>query len=76
MSSEKTSWTTERVARLGFLVGQGFGAKRIAEDPFIASTPKQCASTGSALRPRLSRCDGDGTASAARGRCPLRRRGG
>jgi hypothetical protein len=39
MSSEKTSWTTERVARLGFLVGQGFGAKRIAEDPLISSTP-------------------------------------
>jgi hypothetical protein len=39
MSKPKTSWTTERVARLGFLVGQGFAAKRIAEDPMIASTP-------------------------------------
>ncbi len=39
MATEKTSWTTERVARLGFLVGQGFGAKRIADDPLIASTP-------------------------------------
>jgi len=38
MTIEKTSWTTARVARLGFLVGQGFGAKRIAEDPLIAST--------------------------------------
>ncbi len=37
--SEKTSWTSARVARLGFLVGQGFGAKRIADDPLIASTP-------------------------------------
>jgi hypothetical protein len=39
MSRAKTPWTTERVARLGFLVGQGFAAKRIAEDPMIASTP-------------------------------------
>jgi hypothetical protein len=38
MSKLKTAWTTERVARLGFLVGQGFAAKRIAEDPMIAST--------------------------------------
>lgn len=39
MSKPKTPWTTDRVARLGFLVGQGFAAKRIAEDPLIASTP-------------------------------------
>ncbi|HKH80986.1 MAG TPA: hypothetical protein VKA03_05140 [Methylovirgula sp.] len=39
MSKPKTAWTTERVARLRFLVGQGFAAKRIAEDPMIASTP-------------------------------------
>jgi hypothetical protein len=39
MSTEKTRWTTERIARLGFLVGQGFVAKRIADDPLIASTP-------------------------------------
>jgi hypothetical protein len=39
MSKLKTAWTTERVARLGFLVGQGFAAKRVAEDPLIASTP-------------------------------------
>jgi hypothetical protein len=39
MPMEKTSWTSARVARLGFLVGQGFCAKRIAEDPLIASTP-------------------------------------
>lgn len=39
MSKPKTAWTTDRVARLGFLVGQGFAAKRIAEDPMIASTP-------------------------------------
>ncbi len=35
----KTTWTTERVAWLGFLVGQGFATKRIADDPLIASTP-------------------------------------
>jgi hypothetical protein len=39
MPPAKTSWTTARVARLGFLVGQGLGAKRIADDPLIASTP-------------------------------------
>lgn len=39
MSKPKTAWTTERVARLGFLIGQGFAAKRVAEDPMIASTP-------------------------------------
>ncbi len=39
MPKRKTTWTTERVARLGFLVGQGFAAKRIADDPLIASTP-------------------------------------
>lgn len=39
MSKQKTIWTAERIARLGFLVGQGFAARRIAEDPLIASTP-------------------------------------
>lgn len=39
MSKQKTIWTAERIARLGFLVGQGFAAKRIAHDPLIASTP-------------------------------------
>lgn len=39
MSKPKTIWTAERIARLGFLVGQGFAAKRIADDPLIASTP-------------------------------------
>jgi hypothetical protein len=38
VSKPKTAWTTEHVARLGFLIGQGFAAKRIAEDPMIAST--------------------------------------
>lgn len=37
-SPSKTRWTQERVARLGFLVGQGWDAKRVARDPMIAST--------------------------------------
>lgn len=39
MSNQKTIWTATRIARLGFLVGQGFAAKRVADDPLIASTP-------------------------------------
>jgi hypothetical protein len=35
----KARWTGERVARLGFLLGLGWDARRIAEDPLIASTP-------------------------------------
>lgn len=35
----KARWTGERIARLGFLLGLGWDAKRIAEDPIIASTP-------------------------------------
>ncbi len=71
MPSEKTSWTSERVARLGFLVGQGFGARRIAEDPLIASTPnnvhRQAQRFGLAFRDR----DGDEPAPDAGGRRPL-----
>ncbi len=36
--SPKTRWTAERVARLGFLIGLGWDAKRVAEDPLIIST--------------------------------------
>jgi hypothetical protein len=35
----KTRWTAERIARLGFLIGLGWEAKRVAEDPLIISTP-------------------------------------
>lgn len=35
----KARWTGERIARLGFLLGMGWDAKRIADDPIIASTP-------------------------------------
>jgi hypothetical protein len=34
----KTRWTGERIARLGFLLGLGWDAKRIAQDPLITST--------------------------------------
>jgi hypothetical protein len=35
----KTRWTGERIARLAFLVGIGWDAKRIAADALILSTP-------------------------------------
>ena len=35
----KSRWTGERIARLGFLLGLGWDAKRIAADPIINSTP-------------------------------------
>src|ERR1700726_4827471 len=35
----KSHWTGERIARLGFLLGLGWDAKRVAEDPIIASSP-------------------------------------
>ncbi|MGO9007590.1 MAG: hypothetical protein ACLQIQ_08715 [Beijerinckiaceae bacterium] len=38
MSKPKIRWTIERVARLGFLIGQGFDATRVAEDPLIDTT--------------------------------------
>ena len=34
----RTRWSFVRVARLGFLIGQGWDAKRVAVDPMIAST--------------------------------------
>jgi len=37
--THKARWTGERIARLGFLLGMGWDARRIAEDPLIASTP-------------------------------------
>lgn len=58
MSTQKTIWTAERIARLGFLVGQGFAAKRIADDPLIASTPnnvhRQAQRFGLAFRDALA----------------------
>lgn len=35
----KSRWTGERIDRLGFLIGLGWNAERIAKDPIIASTP-------------------------------------
>jgi hypothetical protein len=58
MPKLKTIWTAERIARLGFLVGQGFAAKRIADDPLIASTPnnvhRQAQRFGLAFRDALA----------------------
>ena len=34
----RIAWTGDRIARLGFLIGLGWEARRIAEDPLIAST--------------------------------------
>lgn len=36
--SSRITWTGARIARLGFLVGLGWEARRIAEDPLIGST--------------------------------------
>ena len=33
-------WSFDRVARLGFLVGQGFSAEQVAADPIIGSTAR------------------------------------
>jgi hypothetical protein len=39
LAPPKKCWTRERVARLAFLVGIGWDAKRIAADALIESTP-------------------------------------
>ena len=38
-AAERQRWTGERIARLGFLAGLGWTAKKIADDPLIRSTP-------------------------------------
>jgi hypothetical protein len=38
-TARRIHWTTKKAARLGYLVGRGWDAKRIARDPTIASTP-------------------------------------
>lgn len=52
-------WTRERVARLGFLVGQGCDADAVARDPAIATTPgnarRQANRFGLALREAADR---------------------
>jgi hypothetical protein len=56
----KSRWTGERIARLGFLLGLGWDAKRIAQDPI--SLPPQITYTGrrsasaSPFAPPLQRC--------------------
>ncbi len=39
ISERYSRWTAERIARLGFLLGLGWDARRIADDPLITSTP-------------------------------------
>jgi hypothetical protein len=39
LTLRKRRWTIERIARLRFLVGIGWNANRIADDPVIATTP-------------------------------------
>ncbi len=50
---ERQAWTGERIARLGFLAGLGWTAKKIADDPLIRSTSnnvyRQAARFGIAL---------------------------
>ncbi len=45
----KTRWTAERVARLGFLIGLGWDAKRVSEDPVISSTSNNVHRQGAAF---------------------------
>lgn len=37
--STSTRWSGERIARLGYLLGLGWDAVRIANDPIVSSTP-------------------------------------
>ena len=56
----KSRWTGERIARLGFLLGLGWDANRVAEDPIIASTPnnvhRQAQRFGLAFRAVATAC--------------------
>jgi hypothetical protein len=36
--ASRTRWSVHRVARLGFLVGQGWTARSVADDPSIAAS--------------------------------------
>ena len=53
LAGDRQRWTGERIARLGFLAGLGWTAKKIADDPLIRSTPnnvyRQAARFGIAL---------------------------
>ena len=35
----RSRWSATRVARLGFLIGRGWDARRVAADPVVTSTP-------------------------------------
>jgi hypothetical protein len=36
--TQKSRWTYQRIARLGFLIGAGWDVRRVADDPIIATT--------------------------------------
>lgn len=38
-TTSQRAWTRDRVARLGFLVGQGIDVDRVARDPGVATSP-------------------------------------
>src|ERR1700730_3456060 len=64
-------WTGERIARLGFLVGLGWDANRMAEDPIILATTnnvhRQVQRFGLAFRAAMpALLDGVGPDAAAR----------
>ena len=69
--AQPSRWTGERIARLGFLVGLGWDANRMAEDPIILSTPnnvhRQVQRFGLAFRAAMpALLDGVGPDAAAR----------
>ena len=57
--SSQRPWTRDRVARLGFLVGQGLDAEHVGRDPAVATSPgnvrRQANRFGLALRDAADR---------------------
>jgi len=43
------AWTGERIARLGFLIGQGWTAPRVSSDPMIAASQRNVYRTAQRL---------------------------
>jgi hypothetical protein len=39
LTRQRSRWTGERIARLGFLMGLGWDGERISTDPIVRSTP-------------------------------------
>jgi hypothetical protein len=42
-------WAASRLARFGFLIGIGWNAKQVAEDPVVATTPSNAHAKASRL---------------------------